>query len=104
SPQSPTRRGLLQANYCPSQQTNFRNANVIFQRPQSEPRVRMCLESRLKLEPPATEDDLLHQVQAAKEDFRGDKPQPTLFEARLRESVTAAQEAPAHRGLIDQSA
>jgi hypothetical protein len=36
----------------------------------------ICLERRLKLELPATEDDLLRQVQNAKKDFRG-KPQVT---------------------------
>jgi hypothetical protein len=46
----------------------------------------MCLEHRLKVEPAATEADLLSHVQMAKEDFRG-KPQLTLLEARLRQSV-----------------
>ena len=49
----------------------------------------MCLERRLKLEP-QTEDDLLRQVQAAKEDFRG-KPQVTLLEARLQQSLDEAE-------------
>ena len=46
----------------------------------------MCLEHRLKAEPAATEADLLSHVQMAKEDFRG-KPQVTLLEARLQQSV-----------------
>ena len=46
----------------------------------------ICLEHRLKLEPAATEPDLLSQLAMAKEDFKG-KPQLTLLEARLRQSV-----------------
>ena len=52
----------------------------------------MCLERRLKAEPAATEADLLPHVQMAKEDFRG-KPQPTLLEARLRQSVSQVEKA-----------
>ena len=46
----------------------------------------MCLEHRLKAEPATTEADLLCQAGMAKKDFRG-KPQLTLLEARLRQSV-----------------
>jgi hypothetical protein len=53
----------------------------------------MALEHRLKAEPAATEDDLLRQVEAAKEVFRG-KPQVTLLEARLRQSVERANGKP----------
>ena len=50
----------------------------------------MCLEHRLKAEPAATEADLLSHVQMAKEDFRG-KPQVTLLEARLQQSVAQVE-------------
>lgn len=46
----------------------------------------MCLERRLKLEPAVNDDDLLMQVEMAKEMFRG-KQVPTLLEARLKKSV-----------------
>ena len=46
----------------------------------------MCLKHRLKAELATTEADLLCQVGMAKKDFRG-RPQLTLLEARLQQSV-----------------
>jgi hypothetical protein len=52
----------------------------------------MCLERRLKAEPAATEADLLSQVEMAKADFRS-KPQVTLLEARMKQSVEQVEKA-----------
>jgi hypothetical protein len=49
--------------------------------------VLFALERRLKAEPPATEADLLAQVEIAKENFAHPGPQPTLLEMQLRKSL-----------------